>query len=143
MRRNKKTIDEENFFIYNPYQTTKQRYGIFPMTVWPINDSDPIQKHYKHLIGDDGSARTGSGAGQTFRGIGVSPRNRAAGAVPPPKESLFSPVVMSLILDLYIPPFLELQKIENAVQLKEWKEMRTIFDPFGGGVTRAIFSSWH
>lgn len=92
----------------------KERYGVFPTTVWPLNMQDKSTKYLKGAVGDDGSAREGVlHAGATKGGM------YDVGA------SIFNPALAAYILNMYAP--------RNGV----------CFDPFSGGGTRAIMAAKH
>lgn len=99
--------------VIDDYKTIKERFGIWPTTVWECDFSDPYVKRMKALIGDDGMAREGC--------------NRKGNNGPSYQKttSIFNPAVASWILNCYAP--------KDGVCL----------DPFAGGGTRAILAAKH
>jgi hypothetical protein len=106
------------------FRTAKERYGIWPITVWDCNMSDPMTRRLKALVGDDGNARE-SGDGYTI----FANRRRHAGTsdhLSGGKIGIFNPAVAAWILNCYAP-------IGGGF----------CFDPFAGGGTRAIMAAKH
>jgi DNA modification methylase len=107
----------KDFNLADPFQTAKERYGIWPTTVWEMDYSDRLRMKLKSLIGDslDESARTNcftkkEDGASIYRGkITVS---------------IFNPIVAVYILNIYGP-----------------EKGCTVYDPFAGGGTRAIICS--
>ena len=108
--------------VVDSFKTAKERYGIWPITVWDCDMCDPKTKELKKLIGDIGQARAGDGkvffAG-AWRETGTSAfyTGKAFGA--------FNPAVASWLLNCYAP------------------KQGICVDPFSGGGTRAILSAKH
>jgi len=126
------------------FKNAKERYGVWPVTVWDCDFSDPVTRDLKKLIGDSAQNR----AGCAQRGTGKL--NYTAGRNPPGQSkrstragcfqsesvhdsescykvdsSVFNPAVASWILNCFAPA-------EGVC-----------FDPFGGGGTRAIMAAKH
>lgn len=55
-----------------PFSTAKERYGIWPTTVWPCDLSDPATRRLKAAIGDDGAARRAPRVDGNFSGYQIS-----------------------------------------------------------------------
>lgn len=108
---------KKGFGLVDEFITAKDKYGIWPTTVWVLDYSDKIRLKLKSLIGDsiDDSARADcftkkDNSTSYYRGkITVS---------------IFNPVTAIYILNIYGP-----------------KKGGVVFDPFAGGGTRAIISS--
>lgn len=94
------------------FETAQSRYGIWPVTVWPVSAADKATRRLKQLIGDDGTARGGTGKSYSDTNI-----CRMQGGY----QSIFNPGVASFILNLYRP-----------------KPPALVYDPFAGGGARAI-----
>ena len=96
------------------FQTARERYGIWPTTVWEADVKDPLTRELKRLIGDRGEAREGvftkdADDASTYRGK--------------LSASIFSPAVAAWAMNLYLTrPCL-------------------VADPFAGGGTRAIMAA--
>lgn len=103
--------------IPDPFVSAKERYGIWPTTVWPCDMSDPKTRGLKRLIGDDGSAREGVLDARPTAGDSVY-----GGTV---TASIFNPAVAAWALNCFAP--------KSGVCL----------DPFAGGGTRAIMAAKH
>jgi len=107
----------KDFNLTDPFITAKEKYGIWPTTVWSLDYSDKIRLKLKSLIGDslDDSARADcftkkDDSTSYYRGkITVS---------------IFNPVTAIYILNIYGP-----------------KKGGIVYDPFAGGGTRAIICS--
>ena len=105
------------FDLVDPFVTAREKYGIWPTTVWELDYSDKVRLKLKSLIGDslDDSARSDcftkkDDSSSYYRGkITVS---------------IFNPVVAIYILNIYGP-----------------KKGGLVYDPFAGGGTRAIICS--
>lgn len=95
----------------SPLIKIKDQYDIWPVTVWDIDHLNECMKIHKNTIGDEGDAREQSGTAGYKTTLGSS-KNRV---------SIFNPNIMSGLLQLYPPP-----------------PGGNIYDPFGGGGTRAI-----
>ena len=98
------------------FVTAKERYGIWPTTVWPCDMSDQTTIRLKELIGDNGESRRYCFTKQT------DDKSVYRGKV---TESIFNPGVAAYLLNCYAPP--------SGVCL----------DPFAGGGTRAIMAAKH
>jgi tRNA G10 N-methylase Trm11 len=104
----------KDFNLTDPFITAKEKYGIWPTTVWSLDYSDKIRLKLKSLIGDslDDSARADcftkkDDSTSYYRGkITVS---------------IYNPVLAIYILNIYGP-----------------KKGHVVYDPFAGGGTRAI-----
>ena len=48
---------DDNWSIF---ETAKERYGIWPLTVWPCSHTDPMYKRLKKEVGDEGKGRSES-----------------------------------------------------------------------------------
>lgn len=116
------------------FKTAKDRYGVWPTTVWECDAHDSKTLRLKELIGDGGGARRGSG-------VSAYPDKRRASARfecftkasddmsvyrGKTTESIFSPATASWILNCFAP-------IGGGL----------CFDPFAGGGTRAIMAAKH
>ena len=100
------------------FKSALERYGVWPVTVWPLNMQDPSTRELKALIGDDGEARsdvgTGRRMGATYQtSLGTRENN----------VSIFNPQVAANLLNLYAQPG------------------DHVYDPFAGGGTRAIMAA--
>lgn len=108
---------QEELFRVDEFRTALERYGVWPITVWPCDMTDQKTRRLKELIGDcdESSTRSGSFTKEThdmsvYRGkITVS---------------IFNPAVASWIINCFAPP---------APCL--------VLDPFAGGGTRAIIAA--
>ena len=84
--------------IVDVFVTAKEKYGIYPITVWDCNLSDPYLQQLKKEIGDYGQARSQGGqvffAG-SFRKVGTSDLYTNKGFC------AFNPVVAQLSLNCY------------------------------------------
>lgn len=123
------------------FKTAKDRYGIWPTTVWDVDYSDPKTLKLKELIGDLGSVRKGAASHMirykhSFEVAKDRRRQTRSGCFTKPTtdesiyrgkvtESIFSPAVASWILNCYATPG------------------TVCYDPFGGGGTRAIMAAKH
>lgn len=96
------------------FSKAKERYGTWPLTVWPIDHSGTTYRALKRAIGDTGEARECSFQGEP------TPTRAYTTTV-----SVFNPQVAILTLNMFAP------KKGNC------------FDPFGGGGTRAICAASH
>ncbi len=101
------------------FVSAKGRYGAWPVTVWEIEDSSPVDRALKSKgkgVGDAGAARTSKGTEQTYKKtVGTN----TDGAV----TSIFPPRVAANILTFFAPA-------------QGW-----VYDPFAGGGTRAIMAA--
>lgn len=100
--------------VVTPFTTAKERYGIWPTTVWPCDLSDPKTQELKRFIGDAGEARP-----EVFTRA-TDDKSVYRGKV---TTSIFNPAVAAWLLNCYAPA-------EGVV-----------FDPFAGGGTRALVSA--
>ncbi len=110
-----------------PFKTAMERYGFWPLTVWPINMRDPLTQFLKGAIGDGCEARVGSGK-QGYRKM-ISKKSARKGCFANTDlsktlykitESIFNPIVAVKIINMYAP------------------KDGTVYDPFAGGGTRAM-----
>lgn len=111
---------EEGFGLTggDPFVPALKRYGIWPITVWPLDCSSKTTQALKRAIGDVGQARADSfEKGGKEKGIYGGLSNKQA--------SVFNPATAAYILNMYAP--------------KEG----LCFDPFAGGGTRAIMAVKH
>jgi len=114
------------------FQTMKDKYGIWPTTVWRCNIQDPLMQAVKREIGDIGGLclRKGTqrGGHASFPGeIGRSGKKSKyrfdsvyGGKI---TASVFNPTVAQILINCYAP------------------NIGICFDPFGGGGTRAIIAA--
>jgi len=100
----------------DPFVVAKDKYGIFPVSVWEADMSNPITRRLKRMIGDNAEERDTPGT--TFSGSDFISKSKHT-------SSIFNPAVASWILNLYAP------------------REGIAFDPFGGGGTRAIMTAKH
>lgn len=103
----------------DPFVSAKERYGIWPTTVWEHDYSDPSTRQLKQLIGDTGEERV-----KNFSGSSAKATNDLSvyrGKV----WGVFSPAVAAWALNMYAP------------------DSGVCFDPFAGGGTRAIMAAKH
>ena len=101
------------------FEPALQKYGIWPITVWPLDCRDKTTQTLKKMIGDVGQERADSfeeGAGEK-KGIYGGLSNKQA--------SVFNPATAAHILNMYAP------------------KQGICFDPFAGGGTRAIMAAKH
>lgn len=98
------------------FDSARERYGIWPLTVWPCDHQDKIYKRLKKEIGDTGEAR---------KGCLTTPAQDKSRYRGKHTESVFNPQLCIWILNCFAP--------KNGI----------CFDPFAGGGTRAILSSKH
>jgi hypothetical protein len=85
----------------------------WPVTMWDLDHADKNLKQMKSRIGDDGTAREHSGTAGYKTTLGASPN----------QVSIFNPVIVGIIHKFYPP-----------------EPGRVVYDPFGGGGTRAIMT---
>jgi len=99
------------------FKTAKERFGIWPLTVWPCDHQDPLYRRLKKEIGDTGQARRGClskpdpQSKSWYRGKHT--------------ESIFNPQLCVWILNCFAP------------------QSGICFDPFAGGGTRAVLAAKH
>jgi DNA modification methylase len=98
--------------IEEPFAKAIDRFGVWPLTVWDCDLSDPATKRLKAMVGDSGASRHGG----FMSGGGVY-----GGKV---KVTIFNPAVASWLLNMYAPPL-----------------PAAVYDPFAGGGTRAIIAA--
>jgi DNA modification methylase len=94
----------------------KERYGIWPTTVWVCNAQDKDKMLLKEIIGDDGEVRAGS-----LQSV-AKPNSKSCYQV---SAGVFNPAVAAWCLNFYAP------------------RTGLCFDPFAGGGTRAVMASKH
>lgn len=103
------------------FRCALETFGVWPMTVWPVNMSDPKIKQLKAAIGDTGQARGDTGEKVFFAGswreVGSSGFYTSKGF------GAFNPAIASWLLNCYAP------------------KTGVCFDPFAGGGTRAILAA--
>lgn len=97
------------------FVSAKERYGIWPTTVWDVDSRDHYTNTMKKLIGDSGQNREGS-----FETDDPTSLSTYRGKL---TASVFSPAITAWALNLYAP------------------QGGMIADPFAGGGTRAIMSA--
>lgn len=98
------------------FVTAKERYGIWPTTVWEINAKDSFTKSLKKAIGDAGQNRQSA-----FEKDDPTSLSTYRGKL---TASIFSPQIAAYALNFYAP-----------------QDGGLIADPFAGGGTRAIMSA--
>lgn len=106
------------------FDTAKERYGVWPITVWDVDHSDPYTRELKQSIGDIGSQVDESMQLQTRIGALRKPTDDKSVYGGKVVVSVFNPSVAQWILNLFAP-----------------EPPATIYDPFGGGGTRAIMAA--
>lgn len=94
-----------------------EHYGIWPTTVWEINDSDPLTIRLKNEIRDLGQGRAKAKTGINYKGTWTNK--------PHTTISIFPPQVVCHVLNMYAIP----------------TGVKRIFDPFTGGGTRAVITA--
>jgi len=99
-----------------PFVTAKERYGIWPTTVWESNNKDSFTKSLKKAIGDAGQNRQ-----SVFEKDDPTSLSTYRGKL---TASIFSPQIAAYALNFYAPA-----------------AGGFIADPFAGGGTRAIMSA--
>ena len=104
---------DDNWTIF---ETAKEKYGVWPLTVWPCNHSNKLYKILKNQVGDIGESRLGC-----FREL-RDDKSLYGGKFP---ASIFNPQVGIWIMNCFAP--------------KEG----ICFDPFAGGGTRAVIAAKH
>ena len=67
--------------------TAKERFGVWPTTVWDCDFQDPGVRQMKQMIGDDGSARKGTKSVIAYQTA----------------DSIFNPAVAAWCLNMYAP----------------------------------------
>src|SRR5574343_942324 len=101
--------------IPSAFESAKDRYGLWPVTVWELNHQDALESAMKCEVGDDGEGRE-----NCFTTLNKDTRSVYGGKVP---VSIFSPTLALHILNLWSP------------------ESGLCLDPFCGGGTRAIVAA--
>src|SRR3990167_2979768 len=124
------------------FESALARYGVWPMTVWPVDFHDKTVQELKARIGDVGYARPksaprgGRAPYASERSGGDVPhwsKSTREGCFTDPADndsvyggkitaSIFNPAVAAWVLNLFGP------------------STGTVFDPFAGGGTRAIMT---
>jgi len=124
------------------FESALARYGVWPMTVWPVDFQDKMVQELKARIGDVGYAtptsapRAGRAPYASERSSGNVPhwsKSTREGCFTDPANddsvyrgkitaSIFNPAVAAWVLNLFGP------------------SSGTVFDPFAGGGTRAIMT---
>ncbi len=110
------------------FTTAKERYGVWPVTVWDVDYSDPFTRELKQTVGDIGTnrglERVAQGYLQTRAGAFTEATDDASVYRGKVVASVFNPAVAQWILNLWAPPL-----------------PANVYDPFGGGGTRAIMAA--
>jgi len=110
------TITPPRFGLtHSTIRRISEQYDVLPVTVWDLNHADKKLKIHKKTIGDDGDTRADSPVTNTYKTNVGSSKNNA---------SIFNPNIIGSIFNLYKPPL-----------------EANIYDPFGGGGTRAIITA--
>lgn len=104
------------FQLSDVFKTARERFGVWPLTVWNCDHTNPFYKAMREEIGDDGQARDECFTKESHD------RSVYRGKV---TESIFNPHVAIWLLNCFAP-------VEGLC-----------FDPFGGGGTRAICAAKH
>jgi DNA modification methylase len=100
----------------DPFKTAKDKYGIWPTTVWELDYSDKVRLKLKALIGD--SLEESARADCFTKRDDSSSYYRGKITV-----SIFNPVVAMYVMNIYAP------------------KTGLVYDPFAGGGTRAIITN--
>jgi DNA modification methylase len=113
----------KGLFKHDYFETAIDRYGVWPTTVWDLDMGDRTVQKMKSLIGDLTDTRSQSGSlgyqtKQTRTAGGVW--NKGARLFKKTTASIFNPLIPIYVLKMY------------------GKNVKTIYDPFAGGGTRAI-----
>lgn len=106
------------FFEGDVFETAIERYGVWPVTVWEISDTNPSNRKLKKSLGDLGITRSHSKASHSYK---TSNKPNKLGTT----TSIFPPILAVNIINLYA---------------KKWKAVK-IYDPFAGGGCRAIVAA--
>jgi DNA modification methylase len=72
------------------FKNAKERYGVWPITVWEVDHQDQMTRHVMDLIGDAGGTRADAATARNYVG--------SANDI-----SIFSPAVASWLLNCYAP----------------------------------------
>lgn len=122
------------------FRTMKEKFGIFPISVWEIDHQDKTVHAAEVAIGDIGLVRGEAGAKNlSYKTMGQGDRSTRIGSLSKPVDdesvyrgkvtvSIFSPAVCQWILNLFAPA--------NPAG-------KICYDPFAGGGTRAIMAANH
>jgi len=108
----------------DPFVTAKERYGVWPTTVWPLDAQGREMQELKSLVGDDGRTMRGVGGGQSYhlkragRALVAMAAEDGASAV---ASSTFNPLLATALIKCFGP-----------------EKPGVLVDPFAGGGTRAI-----
>lgn len=105
------------------FRTARERYGMWPVTVWDLDQQDQVMQRLKKLVGDSGEARSDAfqkGTGKIRFHLSKSAYKSEYGA------SIFNPVLATVCFNMWGP---------------EEGQHGLVFDPFGGGGTRAIVAA--
>lgn len=106
-------VDLFNQPLPDVFYTARARYGLWPMTVWDLDHTDPVMRSMKRAIGDAGQVREVRGERRATYKTSLGASANAT--------SIFNPVLATVILNMYGPP-----------------RGSRVLDPFAGGGTRAI-----
>lgn len=102
--------------LVDEFRSAKERYGVWPLTVWPCDHQDAQMRRLRALVSDNGEQRA-----ECFTAV-ADDESVYRGKV---TVSVFNPVTALRLLNAYAPP------------------TGICFDPFAGGGTRAIMSAKH
>ena len=102
------------------FVSAKERYGIWPVTVWDCDMQERDTKELKRVIGDSDMASARAGALHKTRHESVDGTYGYQNGA-----SVFNPAIAAWILNLYAPGG------------------GFCYDPFAGGGTRAIMAAKH
>lgn len=102
----------------------KERYGIWPTTLWVSSAQDVNTKMLKEIIGDDGMVREGA-LKATGTLAGYRSKRASGKDCYSVTASVFNPALCAWILNCYAP------------------RQGVCFDPFAGGGTRAVMAGKH
>lgn len=118
------------------FKTMRQRYGIWPITVWDCDMSDPQVRKFKKMVGDIGAVKDAKSRSQgtntsrykfSFKEAEKRARHETVDGTFGYQygASVFNPAIAYWLLNLYAP------------------KKGICFDPFAGGGTRAIMAARH
>ena len=109
------------------FVSAKERYGIWPVTVWDCDMSSTDTMRLKEQIGDDADyTAEGFRVRQNLNSLQTTGKNSCYGKPGSTVHvSVFNPAIAAWILNLYAP------------------KKGVCFDPFAGGGTRAIMAAKH
>ena len=90
------------------FKSAKARYGVWPVTVWPIDSSDKYTKELKQIIGDDPNDILANGSGEATQSRTNSNTLQRSGphSVYTPGQthtSIFNPADAAWLLNCYAP----------------------------------------